>query len=124
MGEERDVYINVRLSEFEKHEIELTAKKAGLRTSSYVRKVMRTSAGLGDSYLGDDKKALIDLARSIDRIGRNLNQIARTMNSGTVPSLVKFETALTQVADGYVKLEDQYLSMCLKASDLIENLEE
>lgn len=119
---ERNIRFTIRLSEEEMSLIEATALQCSLKKSSYARTVLRASSGLGKSYLGDDKVIIKSLTKEINMVGRNINQMAKVLNSGDEPSDKRIIDGLQKVASGYAKMEALYFSMCLTASDEIENL--
>lgn len=121
---ERKYNLNVRLTESDKLLLEKSAKRSGLKLSSYARTILRASSGLGKSYLGDDKEIIKSLTKEINMVGRNINQMAKVLNSGDEPSDKRIIDGLQKVADGYAKFEALYFSMCLTASDEIKNLKD
>lgn len=89
--ETRSEFVRVRVTSSERDRIERQAEKAGLSLSAYSRKVLLRHR-VRPAVTSVDAAALADL----NRIGVNLNQIARHLNSrGAVPD--DLETTLADI---------------------------
>ena len=71
----RNVLINFRVNELEKNKIDKRIKQAGIGRENYLREM-----AMDGTVFIQDLKHVDDLIESIDRVGRNVNQIARHAN--------------------------------------------
>ena len=72
----RTKMIKVRVSETEEQKIKHNAEKAGLNMSDYIRR-----SAISENFTVADNAALYRLSTDIRAIGRNVNKIARVVNS-------------------------------------------
>jgi hypothetical protein len=85
----------VRLTEDEYARLATRAEKAGMATAAFLR-----AAALGDAgpraqrRAPADKDALLRILGHLGRIGNNVNQIARRLNTGEAVQLPRLEEAL------------------------------
>ena len=77
---------HIRFSPAEFEALEAAASEAGMTVSAFVRSLSMEGAGVRP-FLGDGDRALLGLlADGMRAIGGNLNQIARAINTGMVPT--------------------------------------
>ena len=77
---------HIRFSPAEFEALEAAAGAAGLTVSAFVRSLSMEGAGVRP-FLGEEDRAVLDLlANGMRAIGGNLNQIARAVNTGRVPT--------------------------------------
>ncbi|MBX3575127.1 MAG: plasmid mobilization relaxosome protein MobC [Mesorhizobium sp.] len=82
----REKVAHVRFSAAEYDRLEAAASAAGMTVSAFVRSLSMEGAGVRP-FLGEgDRLVLGLLADGMRAIGGNLNQIARAINTGTVPA--------------------------------------
>lgn len=87
--------ITVRLTPDERAKVDTLAMERGLAVSAFMR-----AAALGDAgprahrRLPVDRKLLLKLLGEFGRVGNNLNQIAKTMNTGGKVSAAELNAAL------------------------------
>lgn len=60
------------------------AEARGVSSSEVIRRVLDEAVGEGPSFFPDEAKMLLGLRTELKIIGRNLNQVARKVNSGEV----------------------------------------
>ena len=77
---------HIRFSPAEFEALEAAASEAGMTVSAFVRSLSMEGAGVRP-FLGDVDRAILGLlADGMRAIGGNLNQIARAINTGMVPT--------------------------------------
>ena len=77
---------HIRFSPAEYEALEAAASEAGMTVSAFVRSLSMEGAGVRP-FLGDGDRAMLGLlADGMRAIGGNLNQIARAINTGMVPT--------------------------------------
>ena len=77
---------HIRFSPAEYDALEAAANTAGMTVSAFVRSLSMEGAGVRP-FLGEGDRLVLDLlADGMRAIGGNLNQIARAINTGTVPT--------------------------------------
>lgn len=82
----KDRVAHIRFSPVEFEALEAAAASAGMTISAFVRSLAMEGAGVRP-FLGEGDRALLGLlADGMLAIGGNLNQIARAINTGTVPT--------------------------------------
>lgn len=82
----RNRVAHVRFSPSELNALEAAAKAAGMTVSAFIRSLSMEGAGVLP-FLGEGDHAVLSLlADGMRAIGGNLNQIARAINTGSVPS--------------------------------------
>ena len=90
--------VSVRLSDSQKEKLELNASLAGLKVSAYIRHIMSNARPPIHKF---DKAMIIQVAK----IGNNINQIAKHVNTDKVIDGV----VLKQIIDVNKKLDDLML---------------
>lgn len=79
----RDYILPVRLSEDERAIVDAAAERAGLTTGSYVRQTLLGAPTPRQVRRPPvERRELIRLLAELGKIGSNLNQLAKTANSG------------------------------------------
>lgn len=82
----KDRVAHVRFSPAEFDALEAAASAAGMTVSAFVRSLSMEGAGVRP-FLGDEDRMVLGLlADGMRAIGGNLNQIARAINTGRVPT--------------------------------------
>ncbi|WP_246659355.1 plasmid mobilization relaxosome protein MobC [Rhizobium sp. FY34] len=76
--------VNLRLSEAEFAAMEAASAKAGLTLSAFVRSLSLEGAGVRPFLTADDRLLFNVLLDHLRKVGVNLNQVARSLNSGRV----------------------------------------
>ena len=77
--------MRVRLSEAEFAALTKFAEEATLPTSEVLRRLAREAGGFGPTFEGEVAQRLKATVVQLRKVGVNLNQIARALNSGRVP---------------------------------------
>ena len=102
LGEEerRGRTIGVRVTEAEAEELQERAQAARLSMGAYLRR-----RGLGQRVrMGTERRLGAAELRELNRIGVNLNQMARALNSGAAPSPAETQAAVERVGEMVAKL--------------------
>ncbi|NTJ51558.1 MobC family plasmid mobilization relaxosome protein [Agrobacterium rhizogenes] len=94
----RNKSVRVRLSEAEYSALTGFAVDAALPTSEVLRRLAREAAGLGPTFDGDMSKKIQSAIVQLRKIGVNLNQIARVLNSGRAPGYEPLLTGVERLA--------------------------
>ncbi|MBZ5763378.1 MULTISPECIES: plasmid mobilization protein [Rhizobium] len=81
----RNRSVRVRLSEAEFAALTKFAEEAALPTSEVLRRLAREAGGFGPTFEGEVAQRLKATVVQLRKVGVNLNQIARALNSGRVP---------------------------------------
>jgi len=82
----KEKVVHIRFSPAEYDALEAAASAAGMTVSAFVRSLSMEGAGVRP-FLGEGDRLVLDLlADGMRAIGGNLNQIARAINTGTVPT--------------------------------------
>lgn len=74
--------LNVRVSEEEHAAIKSAAHEAGRTTSAFFKSLILEGAGVQAAFNDDDRHMISLMLEDMRRIGINLNQVARSLNSG------------------------------------------
>ncbi|WP_010233467.1 plasmid mobilization protein [Clostridium arbusti] len=82
----RDIKLNFFVDEFEKDIIDDKAKSAQLNRSEYLR-----TMAIDGMIIQQDLKTVRDLSVELNRIGNNINQIARVVNTNQTINKKDFE---------------------------------
>ena len=102
LGEEerRGRTVGVRVTEAEAEELQERARGARLSVGAYLRR-----RGLGQRVrMGAERRLGAVELRELNRIGVNLNQMARALNSGAVSSPAETQEAVERVGELVAKL--------------------
>lgn len=78
--------MHIRFSASEFDALEKAAKAAGVSLSAFVRSLSLEGAGVRPCFGEMDRAVLALLAESLWAIGKNLNQITRAINRGSIPA--------------------------------------
>ena len=78
----KDRLLNVRVSDAEHAAISEAAKLAGMSVSAFFRSLLLEGAGVRPILTADDRLIMAALLEDMRMIGINLNQVARSLNSG------------------------------------------
>lgn len=97
----------VRVSDAEYDAIQTAAEKAEMTASAFFRSLILDGAGVRPVFNPDDRLALGVLHEDMRKIGINLNQVARALNSGRVihPEEVLIAVRNVQLAAVGVSIE-------------------
>lgn len=87
----------VRLDEAEHAAINAAAEQAGMTVSAFFRSLALEGAGVRPFYTSEDKAVLSLLLENMRKIGVNLNQVARAINSGRAVHPEEIKIALRNV---------------------------
>ncbi len=74
--------VKIRLSDAELASVKVAAGEAGMTVSAFVRSLSLQGAGVRPIFNDSDRAALSILYENMRKIGVNLNQVARAINSG------------------------------------------
>ena len=86
VSKRKEKVAHIRFSPAEFEALEAAASEAGMTVSAFVRSLSMEGAGVRP-FLGDGDRAMLGLlADGMRAIGGNLNQIARAINTGMVPT--------------------------------------
>ena len=98
--ERRARTVGVRVTEAEAEELQERAQGARLSVGAYLRR-----RGLGQRVrLGAERRLGAAELRELNRIGVNLNQMARALNSGAVSSPAETQAVVERVGELVAKL--------------------
>lgn len=89
--------LNVRLTEAEFEAVQSASEEAGMTTSAFFRSLMLEGAGVRPVFNSEDRAALALLHEDMRKIGINLNQVARALNSGRVVDAEEVKIAIRNV---------------------------
>lgn len=108
----KDRLVNVRLTDAEHGKIEEAAKVADMSVSAFFRSLLLEGAGVRPILTRDDRLIMAALLEDMRKIGVNLNQVARALNSGKAvhPSELDINLANVQSIQAAVMLELRALS--------------
>lgn len=106
MNRTRSKQLNFRLSEKEFDEFQVNIEKSKLKQSDYLRKCILQK----DIIVIDEVK---DLVMELKRIGNNLNQLTRTVNSGEIKSIEE----LTEVKKELDKVWSEVIGALKKVNE-------
>ena len=97
LSKRKDRVAHIRFSPSQFDALEAAAKAAGMTVSAFVRSLAMEGAGVRP-FLGEGDHAVVSLlADGMRAIGGNLNQIARAINTGRVPSDAKLAASIKDV---------------------------
>lgn len=85
-SQRKDRVAHIRFSPAEFEALEVAAADAGMTVSAFVRSLAMEGAGVLPFLAEEDRAVLALLAEGMRAIGGNLNQIARAINTGSVPA--------------------------------------
>lgn len=71
-----------RVTDEEKAALKSLAEAAGVSVSDLLRRMARESISHGPDFFIEDRNLIIGMTRMLSSLGRNINQIARKVNSG------------------------------------------
>ncbi|WP_416409811.1 plasmid mobilization protein [Agrobacterium rosae] len=108
----KDRLVNVRVTDAEREKIEEAAKAADMSVSAFFRSLLLEGAGVRPILTRDDRLIMAALLEDMRKIGVNLNQVARALNSGKAvhPSELDINLANVQAIQAAVMLELRSLS--------------
>lgn len=108
----KDRLVNVRVTDTEHEKIEEAAKAADMSVSAFFRSLLLEGAGVRPILTRDDRVIMAALLEDMRKIGVNLNQVARALNSGKAvhPSELDINLANVQSTQAAVMLELRSLS--------------
>ena len=96
----RGSVLPVRLAAEERAALDAAAEKAGLTTSSYARQAMLGAPAPRQVRRPPvERRELARLLGEVGKVGGNLNQIARALNTGILVYEGEIETALSGLAE-------------------------
>ncbi|MCM2294715.1 MobC family plasmid mobilization relaxosome protein [Allorhizobium sp. BGMRC 0089] len=81
MREVLDQTVKIRMSKRQKDKVEAAAREAGVNPSSFYRSVVLEGAGISPFFTEQDIRILAKILSDMRKIGVNINQIARALNS-------------------------------------------
>lgn len=91
------ISISIRLRAHEKKALFALAEKRGVSASEVARRLIREAVYHGPTFFDDDFREVSKLKREVSAVGRNLNQIARRVNSGEVTTNPLSKTMIQQL---------------------------
>jgi len=105
----------IRLSPEENAALTKSATSYGVKRSRIVRRLLRELIRQRPDYFDQEQNDLRGLNQQLSAIGRNLNQIARKLNSNEVISKNELDHDLTQMK-GELKAVRSYLGKEIEAA--------
>lgn len=103
---QRNVTVTVRMTADERARLEDLSAKSGLAAGAFMRAASLKDPGVRSRRRPTaDHVAIRQLLGELGRIGNNINQIARAVNSGQLPELPELREALS----AYLQLRDKIL---------------
>ncbi|WP_018409519.1 plasmid mobilization protein [Methylocystis rosea] len=107
--------VTIRLSESELHLLATIAAQRGMNRTQWIASLVRTRLGLPVQQTHDERQALRAVARELNRIGGNINQIAHAANlNRLIGSSVKIEAEAIRGASARIKAALEELRATLK----------
>jgi len=100
------ISISIRLRAHEKKALFDLAEKRGVSASEVARRLIREAVYHGPTFFEDELKQVIALNREVAAVGRNLNQIARRVNSGEVKERPLTKKLIQQLAFNQKRCHD------------------
>lgn len=98
MRQPRTHSVRVRLSEAEFFALTTFAADARLSTSEVLRRLSREAGGLGPTLEGELSGRLKSMVVQLRKVGVNLNQVARALNSGRAPGYENLRDGVERLA--------------------------
>ena len=105
----------VRVTNDERAALEAVAAELGISMSEVVRRAAVALMGAGPTLDGDERDEVAHLTGELNAVGRNLNQVARALNSGRFRDDVDMPAlrdGLSQVGELLVQLAGLYHGLC------------
>jgi hypothetical protein len=103
----RTAHITIRLTPDERTAIDESAQRAGLTAGSYARSILLAAPTPRQVRRPPvERRELARLLGEVGRVGNNLNQIARALNSGAEPD----DGALAEALAGLQPVRDAILA--------------
>lgn len=107
---QRQGRITIRLSETEFDRLKEESDRAGLSLSSYVRLALLQAKPARRARRPPFEKALLSrILGELGKIGSNINQIARGLNSGTLRMGLTFEDDVQRALGGLIEMRSAVL---------------
>lgn len=110
--EPRNRVVRLRLSETEWLLLSAVCIEKRSTMSAVLRRAARAAGGLGPSFEGTTRRAIVEQSRQLRAIGVNLNQIARVLNAGKVPPDVQIRKVINPLIAAVTDTQNAYLSLC------------
>lgn len=85
--------LQLRVTDAEQSALASLAESRGVSTSEYHRRLLREAISCGAEFFPDDVLELQKLRRQVRAVGKNVNQIAKALNTGKVaPDQVRLDS--------------------------------
>ena len=110
--EPRNRVVRLRLSETEWLLLSAVCIEKRSTMSAILRRAARAAGGLGPSFEGTTRRAIVEQSRQLRAIGVNLNQIARVLNAGKVPPDAQIQKVINPLIAAVTDTQNAYLSLC------------
>lgn len=110
--EPRNRVVRLRLSETEWLLLSAVCAEKRSTMSAVLRRAARAAGGLGPSFEGTTRRAIVEQSRQLRAIGVNLNQIARVLNAGKVPPDAQIRKVINPLIAAVTDTQNAYLSLC------------
>jgi mobilization protein MobC len=107
--------IHARLSQEENRRFRAFCDENGLTASEVLRRLAREAGGLGPTFEGETRDAVLDYAKQLRAIGININQIARILNSGRTPDYATLQAGIGRLTQELIAQDGDYVSLCARA---------
>lgn len=91
------------------------AQHLGLSVSELLRRGARMVAGFGPIFDGSARDAIVEFSGQMRAIGVNINQTARAMNAGLVPSNRDLQESFGRLTFLLAETREAYISLCAEA---------
>lgn len=101
----------LRLTPDEMAELKRLAAVQGVTVARLLRRAVREMITGGPDLFDDGLKALSETARQLAAAGRNLNQIAATLNSGDHAYASDIRNAIAEMRTALDVAQDRYVSL-------------
>ena len=99
--------LNLRLLPEEKQQFKRIAERLQTTPSRLIRKVIRDTIGAGPDLLPQDLKIVDGALYQLAALGRNLNQLLRSIHQGKVTATSETEAGITGLRDAVLKLKSE-----------------
>lgn len=111
----RNRVVRLRLSDVEWLALAAVCAERNTTMSTALRRGARAAGGLGPTFDGATRLAILETNRQLRAIGVNLNQTARALNRGIVPAHAQLKAVIEPLIAAIADTQEAYLSLCAAA---------
>ena len=112
----RDRWANLRLNQDEAKALDLLTSRLGeISRCRVLRKMILEAVGQGPDLLNDDLANFREAVRQVAALGRNINQIARAVNSRQLAGLPLNDELLREIARQVAALQKELEAVVMRS---------